>query len=748
MTLGILCAGLIGTILVADSPPPSDLKQSYEEAKAKVGRSPEEQVKLALWCESHGLTTQKLHHLTLAILADPKNVAARGLMGLVAYNGRWLRPEVVADKAKADPILTEYEDKRLKAAYTADAQFALGVWADEHGLKEQAKAHLTAVTRLDPKRELAWKKLGYKKHEGRWITEGQLAAEKAEAEAQKVADRKWKPLLEKSKAMLDQPSKREEAEAALANVTDPRAVPMIGQVFARTELSQPRAVQLLGQIDSAGASKGLAFLAIFAKSAEARRAAAETLRGRDAREYADLLIALIRNPIKYEVKLVGGPGSRGVLFVEGPKANVQRLYSPPPTFRPGDTLKIDPSGLTMVDRVSYTQTDFPNVTGHSRYEVQGVGYMDQDGTWATPSRRPNVGMLSPNVGYSAGAMAAISSQGSAVGPSNLEAIRQSLVAGNTQALSHLLSTRLSHSHVDQLPDFQTQQVLNFEALLNSPYLGYRYESQVPLAQIVAESQKTAMAAQEQLKADIQRLENANRNIREQSDAVVGVLNTATGQALEPDRQKWTKWWVEQIGYAFITGQTADKPTIVEEVPLTYQPQFTPTKEVLQVVSYHRISCFGAGTPVRTVDGTRPIESLKAGDLVLSQNIGTGALGYKPILVVHHNPPSATFRIKLNGESIISSHFHRFWVAGRGWVMARDLTAGDPIRTLGGVVPVEAVEADKVQLVYNLDIAEDADFFAGNAAALVHDNTLPDPRLVPFDASPKSEPVAVAGKSAD
>jgi len=145
-----------------------------------------------------------------------------------------------------------------------------------------------------------------------------------------------------------------------------------------------------------------------------------------------------------------------------------------------------------------------------------------------------------------------------------------------------------------------------------------------------------------------------------------------------------------------------------------------------------MSCFGAGTPVRTVDGVRPIESLKVGDLVLTQSTDTGALDYKPILVVHHNPPSATFRIKVGGESIISSHFHRFWVAGRGWVMARELKAGDPVRTLGGVSPVEGVEADKVQAVYNLDVAENADFFAGQLGALVHDNTLPDPRLVPFD----------------
>ena len=73
-------------------------------------------------------------------------------------------------------------------------------------------------------------------------------------------------------------------------------------------------------------------------------------------------------------------------------------------------------------------------------------------------------------------------------------------------------------------------------------------------------------------------------------------------------------------------------------------------------------------------------------------------------------------------------------------MARDLKVGDPIRTLGGVAKVAAIEAGTVQPVFNLDVDGDADFFAGEAAALVHDNTLPDLRQAPFDAPP-----AVAAK---
>jgi hypothetical protein len=148
-----------------------------------------------------------------------------------------------------------------------------------------------------------------------------------------------------------------------------------------------------------------------------------------------------------------------------------------------------------------------------------------------------------------------------------------------------------------------------------------------------------------------------------------------------------------------------------------------------------VSCFGAGTPVRSLRGQSPIETLRVGDQVLVQDLKTGALGYRPIVLVHHNPPSPTFLIKLAGETIVSSPFHRFWKARQGWVMARDLEPGDTLRMLDGLARVEAVEAGPVQPVFNLDVAEDHDFFAGSGGALVHDNTLPDLRLAPFDAAP-------------
>src|SRR3954451_22720009 len=95
----------LGSCLMAAAPPSSDLAASlrtYEEERGKVGKDPSAHIKLALWCESHGLEAERVKHLTKAILADPKNAKARGLLGLADYRGTWQRPEAVIEKVKAN----------------------------------------------------------------------------------------------------------------------------------------------------------------------------------------------------------------------------------------------------------------------------------------------------------------------------------------------------------------------------------------------------------------------------------------------------------------------------------------------------------------------------------------------------------------------------------------------------------------------------------------------------------------------
>ena len=98
--------------------------------------------------------------------------------------------------------------------------------------------------------------------------------------------------------------------------------------------------------------------------------------------------------------------------------------------------------------------------------------------------------------------------------------------------------------------------------------------------------------------------------------------------------------------------------------------------------------------------------------MLAQDTKTGVLSFQPVLATHRNGPSKTLRIAIGNESIVATGIHRFWIAGKGWTMVRDLKAGDSLRMIGGTTTVESVEPDGTQLVYNLTVAADGDFLVG------------------------------------
>jgi hypothetical protein len=56
--------------------------------------------------------------------------------------------------------------------------------------------------------------------------------------------------------------------------------------------------------------------------------------------------------------------------------------------------------------------------------------------------------------------------------------------------------------------------------------------------------------------------------------------------------------------------------------------------------------------------------------------------------------------------------------------------------VGGTVTVAAIEPDQAQVVYNLDVAINRDFFVGLSALLVHDYSFVQPVLEPFDRLPE------------
>ena len=75
------------------------------------------------------------------------------------------------------------------------------------------------------------------------------------------------------------------------------------------------------------------------------------------------------------------------------------------------------------------------------------------------------------------------------------------------------------------------------------------------------------------------------------------------------------------------------------------------------------------------------------------------------------------------------------------LIEKPITGLDPfysLRSLAGIVRVDRIEPDSVRPLYNFDVAGSRTFYVGRTNLLVHDNTLPDHRLKPFDTLPVVE----------
>ena len=644
----LMCCALLGADRSQSGTPSpaaaADLS-AYEEARSQAGRDPNAHVRLALWCESHGLGSERMKHLALAVLYDPSHALARGLLGMVSYQGKWGRPEVVGPQIQNDPAyrdaIREYLERRPRTADKADAQLKLAAWCEQKGLKAQALTHYEQVIELDPTRDTAWKHLGFKKQGNHWVKADQAAAAKQEAERQKQADRHWRPILEKLRDDLrsKDASRRARAEQQLADVTDPRAVPMIWGLFIfGSEGSQVAAVSMLSQIEGPASSNALAALAIFSPRADVQRRASESLTRRDLRDILTRLIGLIRKPFKYQVRPVSGPGSTGVLFVEGEKFNVQRIYR---------SMPINPS-LMPAGAQSFSAA---------------VNDFNSAGAPLTPLMLEN--QLSARTGTAVDQFDYLAAQ----------------------VRSSALSSRDVQNGVSQL-----QQVREANSRL-----------------------------QQSLAQDVQAIEAINEQITQLNSRVLPIVEGASGQKLGAEPEKWKGWWTDQLGYAFQASQPAIKPTFTD---------------IVDASSWSAsLECFGQGTQVHAAGGPRPIETIQIGDRVLSQNTSSGVLSYQPVMAVHRTKAAATIGVVVDGETIVATGIHRFWKAGKGWTMARDLKAGDRLRMPGSLVEVRTVENDKHQTVYNLDVAENGDFFVGRQGVLVHDSNFVKPVSEPFDLQP-------------
>jgi len=227
----------------------------------------------------------------------------------------------------------------------------------------------------------------------------------------------------------------------------------------------------------------------------------------------------------------------------------------------------------------------------------------------------------------------------------------------------------------------------------------------------------------------------NRRTQAMNRRIAEVLNTATEQALPVDPEVWWQWWNE-TNEVFTEGEKPVKSVrLAGEVALIdrredfrpVDPPAPPSVESFSPPPVRRSDCLAAGTIVWTDAGQVAIERIRVGDLVLSQDPETGELAYKPVLRTTVRPEGPLVSVRtVNGEVFQTSGGHLFWVAGEGWMRAREVQSGMELHGVYGATPVSLTDDGPELETYNLIVADFHSYFVGEAKLLCHDNTVRRP----------------------
>ncbi|TVQ02917.1 MAG: hypothetical protein EA381_02370 [Planctomycetaceae bacterium] len=203
---------------------------------------------------------------------------------------------------------------------------------------------------------------------------------------------------------------------------------------------------------------------------------------------------------------------------------------------------------------------------------------------------------------------------------------------------------------------------------------------------------------------------ANEGIRNRNEAISALVSKIARQDFAGDSNAIWEWWDQynDTYYQEYKPHRYDYNSVSDRIP-----DYRPTRA---------IECFVAGTPVMTQQGTRPIEQVAVGDLVLSRDIPTGRLGWEPVLKVTSQPPKETVTLVLDNEELTCTPGHLFWVSGEGWKKAAEIEASDWLHGASEPVQVTGKNASGNQVTYNLQVHNQRTYFVGQGLILSHDVT--------------------------
>ena len=135
------------------------------------------------------------------------------------------------------------------------------------------------------------------------------------------------------------------------------------------------------------------------------------------------------------------------------------------------------------------------------------------------------------------------------------------------------------------------------------------------------------------------------------------------------------------------------------------------------------SCFVAGTLVMAVVGMVAIEKIKSGDKIISTDPETMETGEKTVLETYIREVTTLVHLTVNGEEIVTTVDHPFYVKNQGFIKAGERIVGDEFLDVNGnVLLVEKFNVeltDEPTTVYNFQVEDFHTYHVGEIGVWVH-----------------------------
>lgn len=136
-----------------------------------------------------------------------------------------------------------------------------------------------------------------------------------------------------------------------------------------------------------------------------------------------------------------------------------------------------------------------------------------------------------------------------------------------------------------------------------------------------------------------------------------------------------------------------------------------------------MACFVAGTLVLTTAGLLAIEKINPGDKVISTDPDTLETSEKTVLETYVRKVDKLVHLVINGEEVITTDNHPFYVQGRGFIEAGRLLVGDKLVSVNGddlLIEKYKIEEFEISVnVYNFQVENSHTYFVGRNTVWVH-----------------------------